>query len=159
MFAVSNATWNDRSCSRGNIEDPDFVVDRHNELLLLDGNINTCLPPLTIGQSFLRLDIYVYTPMTNKFLLDITASNVRCESPGMIVYYEQGCATTHEGTLFQCGIHSSIHAVTQTGVISCTFACVSPSMFQLKTRVVIQMEMLPWEISQPRVCGLTTILT
>ena len=159
VFSVSNSTWNDRSCSRKITEDPDFIVDRDNERLLLDGNENTCLPPLNIEKSALRIDAYVYTPMTDKFVLNITVTNVVCESPGIIVYYGQGCASVNEGGLFQCHPKGSNSMVTQSDVISCTFACISPFMLQLKTRVVIRMEMLPWETKQPRICGLSTILT
>ena len=159
VFSVSNATWNDRSCSRKVTEDPDFIVDRDNELLILDDDINTCLPPLTIEQSFLRLDAYVYTPMTNKFVLDITVINVGCDSPGIMVYYEQECAVVNEGNLFQCRPNGSNPKFTQNGAISCAFDCISPFMLELKTRVVIQMEMLQWETKQPRICGLSTILT
>ena len=160
MFSVSEPTWGDRSCPRRITEDPDFIVDG-NELVLLDGNPNTCLSPLTFERSSVRINAYVYAPTTNEFLLQTTVTNLRCESPALLTYCEQKCEGADTGTLLQCRLHGSNPTGVQDSVISCTFACTTPFSFQQKTRVVIQIETLPWEMKhsmRPQLCGLTTII-
>ena len=156
VFAVSSPTWNNRSCPHEADEIPDFIVDGPTELVLLDGNNITCLPPLDSNRSYLRLYAYVYTPMTKYFVLEMLVTDLGCESPGILVYYERKCAHCDESDLLQCRLNGST-----SGVIACRFACFSPFQLEPKNRVVIQIEILPWEVIdtlEPKICGLTTII-
>ena len=156
MFAVSDVTWNNRSCLYDGDDDPDFVVDGNTEVVLLDGDLSTCLYPLNSNRSYLRLHAYVYTPMTKDFVLEMSVTELDCESPGILLYYEQRSAGCDEGNLLQCRVDGS-----NTGVFPCRFSCSSPYQLKTTTRVVIQIEILPWEMldsSERKLCGLTTII-
>ena len=160
MFAVSNATWNDRSWPHEDNGKPDFIVDGHTERLLLDGDEKTCLPPLTVKRSFVRLNAFVYTEMADGILLEILVTGVGCHSPGMLVYYEQKCTGVDAGNLIQCRLDGSNHIVRPSNMVACAFACTSPFLLQRETRVLIQIEILPWEMRdsvETKVCGLKTI--
>ena len=155
MFAVSDVSWTNRFCLEANAH-TDFIVDGHTELVLLDGNPNTCLPLLNSNWSYTRLDVYVYTPMTKHFVLEMSVTDLRFESQGMLVYFEQKCANGDDGSLIQCLLDDS-----NRGAFSCRFACISSFQLKTKTRVVIQIDLLPWELvvdpSEPKVYELTTI--
>ena len=157
MFAVSDVSWKIRSCREANAH-TDFIVDGHTELVLLDGNPNTCLPLRNSNRSYMRLDVYVETPMTKHFVLEMSVTDFRCESQGMLVYFEQKCAIGDDGSIIQCFLDDSYR-----GALSCRFACISSFQLKPKTRVVIQIDLLPWELvvdpSEPKVCWLTTITT
>ena len=157
---MSAPKWNDRSCEDN--EKPDFIADGETELILLDGGVNTCLPQLSFKQSFLRLNVYVYTPKTRRFSLNVTVADLACESPGIVVYYQQKCVGFDDGILLQCILNGSSSDGTQNGVISCYFACTSTFELQLKTRVIIEMEIFPWEMKDniyPKICELATNIT
>ena len=159
MFAVSNATWNDRGWSHEEHGQSDFIVDGQTERLLLDGDENTCLPPLTIERSFVRLNALVYTDTADGFLLQVLVTGMGCQSTEMMVYYERKCSGVGTENLMQCRLDESTHIVRPSNMAVRAFACISPTLFQRETRVLIQIEILPWEIRdsvESKVCGLNS---
>ena len=159
VFSVSNPTWNDPSCPHEDSDDLGFIVDGHAELYLLDGKLDTCLLTLPGEPSFVRLNVYVYTPMNRKeFILIMWAIDLACDYPGMLIYYEQNATNADQRNLLQCRLDESYPRPAQMGVIPCAFVCTNQYKFGLKTRVIMQLGILPWEIRnsfQPKVCGIT----